>query len=240
MIGLSGCSSTETADTASADNANEIAAQELVTRAKMTVETIYNNKDFVAVKDVAARAKGIMIFPQLVKAGFLVGGEGGKGVVLAKQEDGSWSYPAFYNMVGGSIGLQIGVESSEIVFLIMNQKAMDAVVKNQFKLGADVSVALGPFGAGLGADKSSPNLAADMYVYSKGTGLFTGGAFKGAIITKRDDLNTAYYNREAQPHDILFGKDFMNSNADELRSALAQEPPVNNQRAVPITPVQQY
>lgn len=233
---LASCSSTESVS--AVDDTTEVAAQQLVDRSRATAESILSEKDFAAVRDLMPKAKGVLIFPQLVKAGFIFGGEGGKGIAVKRNPDGSWGYPAFYNMVGGSVGLQIGIESTEIMFLVMTDKAMNALLKNQFKVGADVSVALGPVGAGLGTAKSSPDLAADMYAYSKNTGLFTGGALKGTVITVRDDLNKAYYGRIATPRDILSEPDFVNTQADGLRAALNMEQSYNP-KAVPVTPVEQ-
>ncbi len=227
------------AQLASRQEVDQFNAQDIVDRSRNTVETISSEHDFVGIKDLISKAKGVLIFPQLVRGGFFVGGEGGVGVVMIRQADGSWGYPAFYNLVGGSLGLQIGVESTETLFLIMTQKGLNSIIKNQFKLGADVSVAVGPLGGGLGASKSSPDFASDMYVYSKATGLFGGGALKGGIITVREDLNKAYYSSDASAKDILTDKRFNNSGADRLRSALSLDQPSDSDDTTPI-PAPQY
>lgn len=219
---------------------DQLIAQQIVDRARTTVETLSSRQDIKGARENLTKAKGVMVFPQLVKGAFLVGGEGGTGVVLVRQSDGSWSYPAFYNMLGGSFGLQLGIESTEAMFLIMTQKGLDSILKNQVKLGADVSVAIGPLGVGMGADKTSPDsAAADIFVYSKTSGLFGGGALKGAVIDQRKDLNQAYYLSEATPRQILMDGQFSNSYADDLRAALSLQPILNN-KAVPLTPVHQY
>ncbi len=219
---------------------DQLMAQQIVDRARTTVETLSSRQDIKGARENLAKAKGVMVFPQLVKGAFLVGGEGGTGVVLVRQSDGSWGYPAFYNMLGGSFGLQLGIESTEAMFLIMTQKGLDSILKNQVKLGADVSVAIGPIGVGMGADKTSPDsTAADIFVYSKTSGLFGGGALKGAAIDQRKDLNQAYYLSEATPRQILLDGQFSNSYADDLRAALSLQPILNN-KAVPLTPVHQY
>ena len=219
---------------------DQIHAQDIIDHAHSSAESILGNKDFVGIKDLMAKSKGVLIFPKLVRGGFLLGGEGGVGVVLARQADGSFGYPAFYNMVGGSFGLQVGVESSETLFLIMTQKGLDSIIKNQFKLGADVSVALGPIGSGLGASKTATGLASDIYAYSKASGLYGGGSFKGAIISVREDLNKAYYAADAMPRDILIDGKFNNYGADSLRAALALENPANGSKAAPLVPVEQF
>ncbi|MGD9650033.1 MAG: lipid-binding SYLF domain-containing protein [Dongiaceae bacterium] len=209
-------------DMESTASSNQNAPQNLVDKSYASAQSVINDPNFPAAPDILNRAKGIMIFPQLFKAGFLVGGEGGVGAVLVRREDGSWSYPAFYNMIGGSFGLQLGVQASEVVFLVMTDKGIDNIIKNQFKLGVDASVAIGPVGAGIGADKSALDLKNDMYVYSKAQGLFGGGAFKGAIITTRQDLNEEYYGIGATPRAILLANEFRNEGANQLRDFLAQ------------------
>ncbi len=217
-----------------------LAAQELIDRARSSVETLSNDKDLAGVAELLPKAKGVMIFPKLVKGGFIIGAQGGEGVVLIRDANGQWSNPAFYNMIGGSFGLQIGVESTEALFLVMTDKGLENILKNQFKLGADVSVALGPVGAGLGASKSAFDLAADMIVYAKTSGLYTGGAFNGTGITVRDDLNEAYYQTKTEPATILKTNDLSNPGADRLRAALNLSRDVPNPKAVPIVPVESY
>lgn len=218
-----------------------MAAQDLIDRARNSVESLSNDKDLAGIRELLPRAKGVMVFPNLVKGGFLVGAQGGEGVVLIRQPDGNWGNPAFYNMIGGSLGLQIGVESTETLFLIMTDQGLDNLVKNRFKLGADVSVALGPLGAGIGASKSALDLAADMIVFAKSSGLFTGGAFNGAGITVREELNQAYYGTaDAAPAAILRGQSFDNANAEGLRAALNLQRSTPNPKAVPIVPVESF
>lgn len=239
---ITGCVTDSTATDTQAqteEQKDQLLAQQIVDRARTTVETLTHREDIKGARESLAQAKGVMIFPQLVKGAFLLGGEGGTGIVLVRQADGSWGYPAFYNMIGGSFGLQLGIESTEAMFLIMTQKGLDSILKNQMKLGADASVALGPLGIGLGAGKTAPDLAADIYVYSKTSGLFGGGALKGAAIDQRKDLNQAYYMSDATAQQILLNGQYSNSYADDLRASLSLVPVLNN-KAVPITPVHQY
>ena len=242
LLMVSGCV-TDNSGTTTSNNESEVrqlAAQEIVDRARTAVETISTDKDFVGIRELIAQSKGVLIFPKLVKAGFFVGGEGGVGVVMVRLADGSWGYPAFYNMVGGSIGLQVGVASTEGLFLVMTDNGLNSIIKNQFKLGADVSVALGPVGSGLGEGKTSADFASDIYGYSKETVLYGGGGFKGSVITARDDLNEAYYNGGATARAILDGGNFSNSGADALRAMMALENANSNPKSVPIVPVEQY
>src|SRR3546814_11829819 len=109
------------------------------------------DKDFFELPKFVKAAKGIFIVPQLVKGGFILGAEGGTGVFLARGTDGNWSPPAFYTLGAASIGLQIGGEVKEVVFVMMSDKAVDDLVSSEFKMGADASVTVGPNGSGVEA-----------------------------------------------------------------------------------------
>ena len=161
-------------------------------------------------------AKGILIVPSLVKAGFILGGSGGSGVLLAPVPDtgGKWSYPAFYTMGSGTFGLQAGVEQAEVVLLVMTEKGMNAMLVTKFQLGADASVAAGPVGAGAQA------ATADILQFSRSKGVFGGLTVEGAVIAVRDKWNQAYYGKELQPTDILIKHTVQSAGADPLRRVM--------------------
>jgi lipid-binding SYLF domain-containing protein len=161
-----------------------------------------------------------MIFPELVKGGFIIGGEGGSGVLVVRDSTRGWSYPAFYTLAAGSLGLQIGGQVSEVVLTVMSDKALDAVIDNQMKLGGDVSMAAGPLGKGVEASTTT-NLEADVYSFAKTAGLFGGVSLEGAGILKRDSWNANYYGSGATPYAILIERRFSNPNAQPLLDALA-------------------
>ena len=194
-------------------------SEELVERTSLTVERLLVDPEMRELPDYINRARAVLIIPQLIKGGFILGGEGGSGVLLAKGADGSWSPPAFYTLAAGSIGLQIGGQVSEVVFTLMSDGAIDAVLKNEFKLGVDASIAVGPIGKGIEASTTT-NLDADIYAFSKVVGLFGGGAFEGAGIFPRDEWNRQYYASAATPRQILIERKFFNPHADRLRAAL--------------------
>lgn len=196
--------------------------QELVEKARLTVDAIRRDRDFPALETYLDRAKGVLIVPSAIKAGFIFGGEGGNGVLLSKNAAGEWSYPAFYTLASGSVGLQVGVQEAEVIFVIMTQKGLDQVIKNQFKMGADASMALGPIGAGVGAS-TTPAFGADIYSFVKARGAFAGGAFEGSLVQKREELNARYYGRPASARDIVFDFKVSNTGADGLRQALARK-----------------
>ncbi|MEQ8246708.1 MAG: lipid-binding SYLF domain-containing protein [Alphaproteobacteria bacterium] len=193
-------------------------AQTLVDKAVLTVKSFETDPDMGSMRILLSRAQGVLILPQMLKAGFIVGGEGGSGVMLVRKGE-SWTPPAFYTMGAGSIGLQFGAQASEVVLLLMTKRAVDAVLFNKVKLGADASVAAGPIGAGIEA-ATTTNFREDVYSYSKSKGLFAGASVEGAVIEQRESLNREYYGRNVSPEDILFKNAVTNPEADVLRQAL--------------------
>ncbi|WP_341704465.1 lipid-binding SYLF domain-containing protein [Ferrovibrio sp.] len=193
--------------------------QGLIDQARVTVGDFTADSQFTDMRRRLARAKGVLIIPQLLKASFIIGGEGGSGVLLARGQAG-WSEPAIYTLGAGSIGLQIGGEASEVMLLLMSDKAVDAILRNEFKLGADATVAAGPVGAGIEAATTS-NLGADILSYSRSKGLAAGVAIEGAVITARHSRNTAYYGKAAHPRAILYENAVANPGTQPLRQALA-------------------
>ncbi|MEM7173301.1 MAG: lipid-binding SYLF domain-containing protein, partial [Pseudomonadota bacterium] len=158
--------------------------------------------------------------PQLLKAGFFIGGSGGSGVLLSYDPgSNSWSSPSFLTMGSGSLGLQIGAEASEIVLVIMNEKGMEAVVKNKFTLGGDASVAVGPLGAGAKA-ATTTNIGADVYSFAKSKGLFGGIALEGAVLQPSAEANKAYYGSDVTPIQIVVERKVTNPGAASLDQAL--------------------
>jgi len=194
-------------------------AEDLVTETRLTVRRLLDDKDFFELPKYVERAKGIFIVPQLVKGGFILGAEGGTGVFLVRGTDGSWSPPAFYTLGAGSLGFQIGGEVKEVVFVMMNDKTVDAMLASEFKLGADASLTLGPVGRGVEASRST-DFSSDIYAFSKSVGLFGGGALEGAKIFTRQSLNEGYYGAGATPRAIVIDRRFTNLQADELRAVL--------------------
>lgn len=148
-------------------------------------------------------AKAIAIIPHVIKAGLVVGGRFGRGVLLVKR-NGRWSAPCFINLAGGSLGWQIGVQSSDIILVFKNAGAVDGIVSGKFTLGADAAVAAGPVGRNaLAATDASLN--AEIYSYSRSKGLFAGVALDGTALSVNDDYNEIYYKKEVYPTDIFKG-----------------------------------
>jgi lipid-binding SYLF domain-containing protein len=197
--------------------------QDLVDRAVVVANRLIHDPDFAAIRGWLPEAKAVLIVPELLKGGFIFGAEGGHGVLLARGADGTWSYPAFYFVGAASVGLQIGAESKEAMFLIMTDGGLNAVINDQAKIGGDVSGAIGPYGAGLEVSTTT-NIDRDIYAFSRGVGLFAGGALEGAVIARRDDYNYDYYGPGATAQTIVLDRAFSNAGAEDLRQLLATAP----------------
>ena len=192
-------------------------AQGIVDKAKVTFDEFMRNKDYTWLHENIGRAKGVLIYPQVLKAGFFLGGSGGTGVLVARDAQGEWSQPAFYTMGSVSFGFQIGGEAAEVVVLCMSQKAVDALMATKVKLGGDTSVALGPVGAGAKA-----NVTADFISFAKSKGLYAGVNFEGSIVDVRGGLNKAYYDASLTPIEIVVQKKAENAGSAALRAALKE------------------
>ena len=191
-------------------------AQGIVDKAKVTFDAFMRNKDYAWIHENLKNAKGILIYPQILKAGFILGGSGGTGVFLAKDEKGGdWSQPAFYTVGAVSLGLQIGGETAETVILAMTQKAVDTLFTSSAKLGGDASFAVGPVGAG-----AKSNVTADFIAFSMSKGAYVGLNLEGSVVKVRDSLNAAYYGKKVSPAQIIAQKKVSNEGTSELRAAL--------------------
>jgi lipid-binding SYLF domain-containing protein len=187
-------------------------AQALVEKAQITFNSFMRDKEYSWLHENLAKAKAVLIYPQVLKAGFILGGSGGTGV-LAMRDAGKkdWTGPAFYTLGSVTFGLQIGGEAAEVIMLAMTQKAVDTLFSTSMKLGPDASIALGPVGTGAKA-----NIVADFISFTRSKGAYAGLNLEGAVVAVRDSLNKAYYGKEVRPVDILVRKAVSNPGAKGL------------------------
>ncbi|MEG1798800.1 MAG: lipid-binding SYLF domain-containing protein [Synergistaceae bacterium] len=168
-------------------------------RIRMSAELIHkmsNESDASGLADVIASGRGVAIFPAVTKAGFVVGGQTGEGVVLIKDGRGKWSGPAFMGLSGASVGFQIGAQSVALVLVITNEDGLRAFTGgNSFKLGADVAIAAGPVGRDASA-ATDGRAKASIYSYSMSKGLFAGISVEGCVINQNRDASKAYWKRD--------------------------------------------
>ncbi len=191
-------------------------AQGIVDKARVTFNNFMRDKNYTWLHSHLKDAKGLLIFPQVLKAGFILGGSGGTGVLVVKDEKtGDWSEPAFYTIGAVSFGLQIGGEAAEVIMMAMSQKAIDSLFSSSFKLGGDTSIAVGPKGVG-----AKGNITADFISFAKSKGIYAGINLEGSVVDVRDSLNKAYYSKDVRPVDIIVKKEVSNKGSDQLRKEI--------------------
>lgn len=156
---------------------------------------IMNVSDKAIPQKLLDKAEAIAVFPNVIKAGFIVGGRGGTGVI-SRRVAGGWSAPAFFDLGGGSIGLQIGASKTDFVLLFMNEEALGGLLQDKFEIGGEGSVAAGPVGRSASASTDA-QLKAGIISYSRSKGLFAGLEIKGVVIKPDNDDNRAVYGKTA-------------------------------------------
>ncbi|HVV96277.1 MAG TPA: lipid-binding SYLF domain-containing protein [Rhodanobacteraceae bacterium] len=155
-------------------------------------------------KDLLENAHAIAVIPDVIKAGFVVGGRHGDGLISVKTRDGTWSNPSFIGLTGGSFGFQAGVSSTDVVLVFRTQRGVDSIVHGKFTLGADASAAAGPVGRSAQASTDA-QLKAEIYSYSRARGLFAGAALDGTAISIDNDANQAVYGEGVTARRIFEG-----------------------------------
>lgn len=190
-------------------------ADQLVEKARLTLQNFQCDETMGPYRALLQKAQGVMVIPNLLKGAFVVGASGGSGVLMVRDEKTrAWSQPAFYTLGGGSFGPQIGGQSSEVILLAMTERGVKSFLTNSLKLGADAGIAAGP--VGVGASAATANLSADILSFSRSKGAYGGISMDGTVVAVRDDLNRAYYNRQASTVDILVKHDVTSSRSVPL------------------------
>lgn len=199
----------------------ESGAQRVVDRSTLTVQSILTSSSGPNVANTLKNARAVMICPRVFKAGFILGASGGGCVLVGRAAQGSWSSPAFYTIGSGSIGLQAGIQDAEVMMMIMNQKALNAVINSQFKVGADASLAIAVIGAGVGGATTAA-LHADIVTFSQTRGLFAGVSLNGALFSQDSETDQAYYGRPVDTRQIVISMQANNPGANPLRAMLSR------------------
>jgi SH3 domain-containing YSC84-like protein 1 len=191
--------------------------QDLIDQARITLEHLRTDKAFGTARSLLTTARGVLIIPHIVKAGFFFGGEGGNGVLLERRGQG-WSQPAFYTMGSASFGLQAGVQVSEMVVILRSARALQAVLNDHYKVGATADITLATLGSS--AEAASSGALADIIVWASSSGVFAGLSVNGSLIDSRPAWNRAYYGRNVTVREVLADKVSSRGTA-ALRTTLA-------------------
>lgn len=208
---------------ACANSSSPNAAQELVDRSTLTVESMLGDGSAQAnqTTQLLRRAKAVVVCPRIFKAGFFIGGEGGNCILASRAANGSWSDPAFYNMGSGSIGLQIGAQDAEVIMLLMNNTALNAFLNSQFKVGADAGISVATIGSGIGGATGTA-LGADIITFARARGLYGGISLSGSVFSNDSQLEQQYYGQVIDPRQIVVNMTVNNPGANPLRAMLAK------------------
>jgi lipid-binding SYLF domain-containing protein len=197
--------------------------QSLVDSSLATARKVLGGPDFPDAAKLMVNAKGVLIIPELVQGGFILGAAGGRGVLMGKTATGGggWSFPAFYGMGSGSIGLQAGGKVSEIVFIIRNEKGLQAILDHKFKVGAEAGVTMVAVGIGLEGATSAAG-GADIVAFANSQGLFAGASIEGSYLDADNDWNALYYGPGATAKTVVVDRRFTNPGAEPLRQYLGK------------------
>lgn len=190
--------------------------QQVIDDARRIVGEMAVHPDYEPLQDDLRNARGVLIFPRVIRGGFFLGGSGGLGVFLAWDQDrGDYSPVAFYSLGSVSLGLQFGGEVAEVVIVARTQNAVDSLFATAFRLGGDASVAAGPVGAGRRA-----TITADFVSYARSQGAFLGMSLEGSMLRIRDDFNEAFYGQKLRPVQIIEARAVDNPGTHALREDL--------------------
>lgn len=195
--------------------------QSLIDQCLESARKVLSGKDYPDALRNMMKARAVLIVPELVQGGFIIGASGGRGALLARTSPNNWSYPSFFGMGSGSIGFQIGGKVSEIVFIILTEKGFNAILDHKFKFGAEAGVTLVAVGIGI-EGSSTAAVGADIVAYSSSAGLFAGASLEGSYLDADNDWNALYYGPGATSKAIVVDRRYTNPGAEGLRRFLAK------------------
>ncbi len=191
--------------------------ERLVADAQTTLSNFIRDPDQTWIQDNLNRARALLIAPQVVRAGFIFGGSGGRGVLVAR--DGRiWAGPAFYNLATASVGFQAGIDVSEVIIVVMTDKGFNSLLSTSFKIGGDASIAAGPVGAG-----ARSTITADLISFTRAKGVYGGLNLDGTVVSTNVPWNDAFYGRSnLLPPDILIRRTVTSPKASGLLADVAR------------------
>jgi lipid-binding SYLF domain-containing protein len=195
--------------------------QSLVDQSLRSASKVLSGKDYPDALRNMGKARAVIIVPELVQGGFILGAAGGRGVLVGRTSPNHWTYPAFYNLGSGSVGFQAGAKVSEIVFIILTEKGLAAILDHKYKFGAEAGVTMVAVGIGL-EGASTAATGADIVAYASSNGLFAGASLEGSYIDPDNDWNALYYGAGATGRQIVMDGRYSNPGAEPLRQFLAK------------------
>jgi lipid-binding SYLF domain-containing protein len=191
--------------------------ERLVADARTTLSNFMRDPDQTWIQDNLSRARAVLIAPQVVRAGFIFGGSGGRGVLVAR--DGrAWAGPAFYDLATASVGFQAGIDVSEVIIVVMTDKGFNSLLSTSFKIGGDASIAAGPVGAG-----ARSTITADLISFTRAKGIYGGLNLDGTVVSINVPWNDAFFGgSNLLPPDILIRRTVTSPRAAPLLADVAK------------------
>jgi lipid-binding SYLF domain-containing protein len=193
--------------------------QATVDHAIGTLQDLRRDKAFGNALTLLSRARAVLIAPQIFKAGFFLGGEGGRAVLMVRGPSGGWSDPAFYTIASGSFGLQIGAQVAEMIMFVMSERALSALMTNKFEIGANAGIAVATLGSTV-AGATTTNGGPDIIVWASSSGAYAGISLQGTLVQPHADANAAYYGNPVTSPEIVLQRAVRNPAAAPLVRAL--------------------
>ena len=179
---------------------------ERVSAATLVLTEIMGADDKGVPRSIMEKAEAIAVFPSLIKGAFIIGGQRGRGLISAREpKSGTWSAPAFLTITGGSIGFQIGGQAVDLLLVVQNRRGLEQLVSNQFKIGADASVAAGPVGRDASAS-TDIQMRAQILTYSRARGVFAGVSLNGSTIRQDRDANGRFFGTPYGTRQVVFDR----------------------------------
>ncbi len=195
--------------------------QQLVDSSTLALESMMGAADSTQIQSVLRKARAVVVCPNIFRAGFFVGGVGGGCGMLVGSAGGSWSNPAFFWLGSGSFGFQVGVQSAQVLMMVMTSGGLNALINSQFKFGADAGLTVATIGANANGSMSTA-LDADIITLSKTQGLYGGISLSGSVLANDSGAEQSYYGRMLDAREIVLGMEGANPGASPLRETLAR------------------
>ena len=193
--------------------------REKIEQAIMVLDEIMSIPERGMPPSLLGNAQAIAIIPNVIKAGVIIAGRFGRGVMLVRNETGEWGHPIFITIGGGSLGFQIGAQSTDVVLVFKNKRGTEKIFRGKMTLGADAAVAAGPIGRRAEASTDEA-FRASILSYSRSRGLFAGVSLEGSVLSVDDEWNREYYERPVNAEDLIAGKGSLPATGVKLKKRL--------------------
>jgi lipid-binding SYLF domain-containing protein len=217
ILSSSGLRTASAKDTANDERERAVKAADVLSEVMQISENGIPN-------ELRERAEAVAVIPNMIKGAFGLGGEYGKGLISERLSNGKWSAPSYMKIGGGNFGLQLGVQSTDLVLVFTNREGVKGLINGKLKLGADAAVAAGPVGRNAQV-ATDVLLKSPIFAYSRSKGLFAGIALDGSVVTIDESANRRVYGKDIPSEDILSGKVRVNNVAAPFVQALEKYSP---------------